>query len=64
MPADFASKEAEELDGVDFYKQLKKVRDAIYTPRPYITQEMTARLPRHSRRPRSSWSDKTDTSRR
>ena len=32
MPADFASKEAEELDGVEFYEQLKKVRDSNAYP--------------------------------
>ena len=32
LPADFASKEAEELDGVEFYKQLKKVRDGYTYP--------------------------------
>ena len=52
LPADFASKEAEELDGVDFYEQLKKVRDGyIYPPAVHHT---TARLPRHSRTPRLS----------
>ena len=32
LPADFACKEAEELDGVEFYKQLKKVRDGYAYP--------------------------------
>ena len=32
LPADFASKEAEELDGVKFYEQLKKVRDGYAYP--------------------------------
>ena len=32
MPADFASKEAKEIDGVEFYEQLKKVRDGYAYP--------------------------------
>ena len=33
LPDNFASKEAKELDGADFYKQLKKVRDCYsYSP--------------------------------
>ena len=32
MPADFASKEAKELDGVEFYEQLKKVREGYAYP--------------------------------
>ena len=32
MPTDFASKEAEELDGEEFYEQLKKVRDGYAYP--------------------------------
>ena len=32
LPADFASKEAEELDGVDFYEQLKRARDGYEYP--------------------------------
>ena len=32
LPSDFASKEAEELDGVEFYEQLKKVRDGYAYP--------------------------------
>ena len=33
MSADFSSKEAEELDGVEFYEQLKKMRDSYaYLP--------------------------------
>ena len=32
MPADFASKETKELDGVEFYEQLKKVRDGYAYP--------------------------------
>ena len=32
MPADFASKEVVELDWVEFYEQLKKVRDGYAYP--------------------------------
>ena len=32
LPADFASKEAVELDGVEVYRQLKKVRDSYAYP--------------------------------
>ena len=32
LPADFASKEAEELDRADFYEQLQKVRDGYAYP--------------------------------
>ena len=32
MPANFARKGAEELEGVEFYKQLKKVRDGYAYP--------------------------------
>ena len=32
LPADFASKEAEELDGVNFYEQLKHARDGYEYP--------------------------------
>ena len=40
LPADFASKEAEELDGVDFYEQLKQVRDGYtYPPAVHHTRD-------------------------
>ena len=32
LPADFASKDAEELKGADFYKCLQKVRDGYTYP--------------------------------
>ena len=40
LPADFASKEAEELDGVDFYEQLKRAQDGyVYPPAVHHLRE-------------------------
>ena len=39
LPTNFASKEAEELDGVEFYEQLKKVRDGYAYPSAVHHQE-------------------------
>ena len=49
MPTDFASKEAEELDGEEFYEQLKKVR-VMPTLQPCIIRETMAKLLKPSER--------------